>query len=165
VHVKVAIASDHGGFRLKEVLKPILDDLQVTYEDLGTVDESSVDYPDYAIAVAEAVRDGRYDFGVLVCGTGLGMAITANKVMGIRAVTVHDVFSAQMARAHNDANILTLGERVVGPGVAEQVLRTFLTTEFAAGRHARRVNKIREVERKAQTNAHGDTTSDTPVQS
>ncbi|MCL6598375.1 ribose 5-phosphate isomerase B [Alicyclobacillus macrosporangiidus] len=145
--MNIAIASDHAGFRLKEALKQTLDELAVDYEDLGTYDEKSVDYPDYARKVAEGVAEGRYDRGVLVCGTGLGMCITANKVPGVRAVTAHDVFSARMSRAHNDANVLTLGERVIGPGLAAEVLKAWLTTEFEGGRHAGRVEKVRQVER------------------
>jgi ribose 5-phosphate isomerase B len=145
--VNIAIASDHAGFRLKEALKQTLDELAVDYEDLGTYDETSVDYPDYARKVAEGVAEGRYDRGVLVCGTGLGMCITANKVPGVRAVTAHDVFSARMSRAHNDANVLTMGERVIGPGLAAEVLKAWLTTEFEGGRHAGRVEKVRQVER------------------
>ncbi|SFU64537.1 ribose 5-phosphate isomerase B [Alicyclobacillus macrosporangiidus] len=145
--MNIAIASDHAGFRLKEALKQTLDELAVDYEDLGTYDETSVDYPDYARKVAEGVAEGRYNRGVLVCGTGLGMCITANKVPGVRAVTAHDVFSARMSRAHNDANVLTMGERVIGPGLAAEVLKTWLTTEFEGGRHAGRVDKVRQVER------------------
>jgi ribose 5-phosphate isomerase B len=146
--VKVAIASDHAGYRLKEQLKPTLDELAVEYEDLGTFDETSVDYPDYGVKVAKGVAEGKYDFGVLVCGTGLGMCITANKVPGVRAVTAHDVFSARMSRLHNDANVLTMGERVVGPGVAAEVLKVWLTTEFEGGRHARRVEKVKQIEQR-----------------
>jgi ribose 5-phosphate isomerase B len=144
--VKVAIASDHAGFHLKQFLKRTLDDMKLQYEDLGTFDELSVDYPDYGHKVATAVASGEYDRGVLVCGTGLGMAITANKVPGVRAITAHDVFSARMSRAHNDANVLTMGERVVGEGVAADVLEAWLATEFEGGRHAKRVEKIREIE-------------------
>ncbi|GMA50918.1 putative sugar phosphate isomerase YwlF [Alicyclobacillus contaminans] len=131
--MKVAIASDHAGYRLKELLKQTLEELQLDYEDLGTFDETSVDYPDYGAKVAKGVADGLYDRGVLVCGTGLGMAITANKVKGVRAVTAHDVFSAKMSRMHNDANVLTMGERVIGQGAAAEVLKAWLTTEFEGG--------------------------------
>jgi len=140
--MKVAIASDHAGFHLKQHLIEVLARLAVAYEDLGTFDEQSVDYPDYGRKVAEAVAAGDFERGVLVCGTGLGMAITANKVAGIRAITAHDVFSARMSRAHNNANILTMGERVVGAGVAEDVLCAWLETEFEGGRHQRRVDKM-----------------------
>lgn len=144
--MKVAIASDHAGFRLKEQLKKTLDELALDYEDLGTFDETSVDYPDYGVKVAKGVADGTFDRGVLVCGTGLGMAITANKVKGIRAITAHDVFSARMSRMHNDANVLTMGERVIGEGVAADVLKVWLTTEFEGGRHARRLDKVHHIE-------------------
>jgi ribose 5-phosphate isomerase B len=144
--MKVAIGSDHAGFRLKKQILPLLDELQVAVEDVGTFDETSVDYPDYGRLVAEAVASGKVDRGILICGTGLGMCITANKVAGIRAVTCHDVFSARMSRMHNDANILTLGERVVGPGVAADIIREWLTTEFEGGRHQRRIDKMMAIE-------------------
>lgn len=142
--MKIAIASDHAGFRLKELVKPALADLgfELEVEDLGTYDESSVDYPDYAAKVAAGVASGTYERGILICGTGLGMCISANKVPGIRAVTVTDEFSAKMSRAHNDANIITLGERVVGPGLAIDLIRIWLETEFEGGRHQRRVDKM-----------------------
>ncbi|MBX6352095.1 MAG: ribose 5-phosphate isomerase B [Thermoflavifilum sp.] len=144
--MRVAIASDHAGFRLKEALKPALAELDVTVEDLGCYDEQSVDYPDYALKVARGVAAGTYDRGILICGTGLGMCITANKVRGVRAVTAHDTFSARMSRLHNDANVLTMGERVIGPGLAAEVVRVWLDTEFEGGRHQRRVDKIRDAE-------------------
>jgi ribose 5-phosphate isomerase B len=144
--VKLAIASDHAGFRLKQQLLDTLKELNVEFDDLGTFDEQSVDYPDYGKKVAEGVAAGKYDQGVLICGTGLGMAITANKVRGVRAVTAHDTFSAQMARMHNDANVLTMGERVVGPGLAAEVLKKWLATEFEGGRHQRRVDKMKALE-------------------
>lgn len=142
--MKIAIASDHAGYRLKELVKPALTDLglDVELEDLGTYDESSVDYPDYAEKVATGVASGSYERGILICGTGLGMCISANKVPGIRAVTVTDEFSAKMSRAHNDANIITLGERVVGPGLAVELIQIWLETEFEGGRHQRRVDKM-----------------------
>ncbi len=141
--MKVAIGSDHAGFHLKEELKKTLEDLGVSYEDVGTNSASSVDYPDYAEKVARAVAEGRVDRGILCCGTGLGMCISANKIHGVRAVTAHDVFSAEMSRRHNNANVLTMGERVVGPGIADQVLRVWINTEFeGGGRHEARVNKM-----------------------
>lgn len=142
--MKIAIASDHAGFRLKELVKPALADLglDLELEDLGTYDEASVDYPDYAAKVATGVASGSYERGILICGTGLGMCISANKVPGIRAVTVSDEFSAKMSRAHNDANIITLGERVVGPGLAVDLIKIWLETEFEGGRHQRRVDKM-----------------------
>lgn len=140
--MRVVIGSDHAGYHLKEQLKHTLDDLNLEYEDVGTDNPASVDYPDYAVKVASRVASGEFERGVLVCGTGLGMCITANKVHGVRAVTAHDVFSAEMARRHNNANVLTMGERVVGPGIADQVLRVWLATEFEGGRHGKRVDKI-----------------------
>lgn len=148
--MRVAIGSDHAGFHLKEQLKQTLDDLQVPYEDLGTDQPTSVDYPDYALKVATAVATGQFDRGILCCGTGLGMCITANKVHGIRAVTAHDVFSAEMSRRHNNANVLTMGERVVGPGIADQVLRVWLNTAFEGGRHGTRVDKITAIDQAGQ---------------
>ncbi len=145
--MKVAIGSDHAGFRLKKQILPLLDELQVVVQDVGCFDEGSVDYPDYAQMVAKEVAQGQADRGILICGTGLGMCISANKVAGIRAITAHDVFSARMSRLHNDANILTLGERVVGPGIAADIVRVWLTTEFEGGRHLRRVNKMMALEK------------------
>lgn len=145
--MKIAIGSDHAGFRLKKELLPLLDELKVAYEDVGTFDEASVDYPDYGKMVAEAVAKGEVERGILICGTGLGMCITANKVAGIRAVTCHDVFSARMSRMHNNANVLTVGERVVGPGVAADIVREWLTTEFEGGRHQRRIDKMMALEK------------------
>ncbi|BAF61006.1 MAG: ribose 5-phosphate isomerase B [Pelotomaculum sp.] len=144
--MKVAVASDHGGFRLKEEVIGLLRELGIAYRDFGTYSEDPVDYPDMALAVAEAVRKGEYDRGVLCCGTGIGVAICANKVPGIRAALCHDTFSARAAREHNDANILTMGQRVIGPGLARDIVATWLQAEFQGGRHARRVDKIRCIE-------------------
>lgn len=149
--MRVAIASDHAGLHLKQLLLPTLDALGFEYEDFGCFNEQSVDYPDYGRNVAEAVARGDFERGVLVCGTGLGMAITANKVPGVRAVTAHDVFSAKMSRMHNDANILTMGERVVGSGLAAMVLEAWLTTNFEGGRHAARLAKVSEIEQMYRT--------------
>jgi ribose 5-phosphate isomerase B len=138
----LAIASDHAGFALKEALKKLLGEMQVRFEDLGTHDESSCDYPDFAHALARGIGDGRYALGVLVCGTGIGMSIAANRHPGVRAAVCTEAFAARMTRAHNDANVLCLGSRIVGPGVAEDVLRAFIGSEFEGGRHARRVAKL-----------------------
>ncbi len=138
----IAIASDHAGFALKEALKLALGRWGVAFEDLGTHDEKSTDYPDYAHRVASGVADGRYRFGVLVCGTGYGMCMTANRHRGVRAATCTESFGARATRSHNDANVLCLGSRITGPGVAEDVLKTFLDTAFEGGRHANRVTKI-----------------------
>jgi ribose 5-phosphate isomerase B len=145
--MKVVLGSDHGGIHLKEAIKSVLEDMHIPFEDVGCDCPDSVDYPDYALPVAKRVADGEFDRGILICGTGLGMSITANKVPGIRCVVVSDEFSAQMSREHNNANVLALGERVIGPGLAEKIVRTWLTTEFAGGRHARRVEKIHAVEK------------------
>ncbi|MDA8441368.1 MAG: ribose 5-phosphate isomerase B [Peptococcaceae bacterium] len=146
--LKLAIGSDHGGYRLKEEIKSELKLRDIESVDFGTDSLESVDYPDFALAVAEAVAAGKFDLGIICCGTGLGVAITANKVPGVRAAVCHEPYSARMAREHNDANVLTLGERVTGPGLALEVVNAFLTTPFAAGRHAKRVAKIGEIEAK-----------------
>jgi len=146
--MKVAIASDHGGLDLKETVISVLRSLQIEVSDLGTHEKVSCDYPDYAQKVADGVAGGEYEKGVLICGTGLGMSIAANKVAGIRAALCNEVYSAKMARAHNDANILCMGARVVGPGVAEEIVKAFFSTEHEGGRHARRVEKIRLLEQR-----------------
>jgi len=146
--VKVAIASDHAGFRLKEEVAALLRETGIEYRDFGTFSEEAVDYPDLALVVAEAVRSGDFDRGVLCCGTGIGVAICANKVPGIRAALCHDTFSARAAREHNCANILTMGQRVIGPGLAREIVSTWLQAEFQGGRHARRIEKIEAIEKK-----------------
>lgn len=146
--MKVAIGSDHGGLDLKEAVISVLREMQLEVEDLGTHDTSSCDYPDYAEKVAEGVASGTFGRGVLICGTGIGMSIAANKVPGVRAALCNEIYSAQMARAHNDANILCLGARVVGSGVAGEIVKAFFTSEHEGGRHARRVEKIRLLETK-----------------
>ena len=145
--MKVAIGSDHGGFNLKEAIKPVLEQLGVTYEDYGTHSIESVDYPDIAERVAHDVASGKFDRGILVCGTGIGIGIAANKVPGIRAALCHDTFSAHASREHNDANILTMGERVIGPGLAADIVKIWLSAEFEGGRHARRIAKISDLEK------------------
>ena len=144
--MKIAIGSDHGGFKLKEEIKAMLTEKEFDFQDFGTHSTESVDYPDISRNIAEAVASGDYDRGIIICGTGIGVSIAANKIKGIRAALCHDVFSAQMSREHNDANILTMGERVVGPGLARMIVETWLGTEFAGGRHGRRVCKIAELE-------------------
>lgn len=144
--MRVALASDHGGYRLKQAIAGYLEEQGIEYKDFGTMSEVSVDYPDYALAVAQAVSSGDCDRGILVCGTGIGIGIAANKVPGIRAALCHDTFSAQASREHNDANILTLGERVIGSGLALDIVATWLKSEFTGGRHARRVDKITAIE-------------------
>jgi ribose 5-phosphate isomerase B len=144
--VKIAIASDHGGFQLKEVLKSSLTAWGIAYKDFGCDSEKSVDYPDYAKLVAEAVAQADYERGVLVCGTGIGMAIAANKIKGIRSSVVHDTFSAHATREHNDTNIITFGARVIGSGLATDILKIWLNTEFEGGRHLQRLEKISALE-------------------
>jgi ribose 5-phosphate isomerase B len=139
---KLALGADHAGFALKEQLKPLLAQLGRAFEDLGTHDERSCDYPDFAHAVAGGVAQGRYALGLLVCGTGIGMSIAANRHPGVRAALCSEPFSARMARAHNDANLLCLGARVVGLGLAQEIVRAFLAADFEAGRHAARVAKL-----------------------
>lgn len=139
----IAIGSDHAGFNLKEMVKGVLLEMGYTYEDFGCFDTSSTDYPDIGFAVADAVAGGRFQRGILICGSGIGMCIAANKVPGIRAAVCHESFSARGAREHNDANILCLGERVIGPGLAREIVTIFLTAGFVGGRHARRLEKIR----------------------
>ncbi len=146
--MSIAIASDHAGFHLKEAVRAYLEEKGLTYQDYGVHDAEPADYPDQALLVAEAVAGGAHQLGILICGTGLGMAISANKVPGIRAAVCHDTFSARMAREHNDGNILAMGERVVGVGVALDVVAAFLGTSFLGERHARRVAKIAAIEEK-----------------
>lgn len=142
----VAIGSDHGGFHLKEDIRRYLAELKIDFEDFGTHSTDSVDYPDISRQVAQAVADKKYDRGIIICGTGIGVSIAANKVKGIRAALCHDVYSAQMSREHNDANVLTMGERVIGAGLARAIVEKWLTTEFAGGRHSRRVCMISDLE-------------------
>jgi ribose 5-phosphate isomerase B len=144
--MKVVLASDHAGLQLRADLVAHLRARGVALEDLGPQSPDSVDYPDFAARVARSVAAGEYTHGVLVCGTGIGMSITANKVRGVRAALCTTEFEARMARAHNDANVVCLGQRVVGAGLARAVLDAFLDTPFEGGRHAARVEKIRQVE-------------------
>jgi ribose 5-phosphate isomerase B len=145
-NMKVAIASDHAGIRIREEIKKLMDELGIEYIDLGCDCETSVDYPDYAIPVAEKVANGEVDRGILICGTGIGMTIAANKVKGVRCALCHDVYSAKVTRQHNDSNVLAMGERVIGPGLAREIAEVWLTTNFEGGRHARRVEKITQYE-------------------
>jgi ribose 5-phosphate isomerase B len=144
--VKVIIASDHAGLELRQELVAALQERGVPCEDAGPTSRESVDYPDFARQVSRAVAAGQYTHGVLVCGTGIGMSIVANKYRGVRAALCTTEFEARMARAHNDANVLCVGQRVVGAGVARAILEAFLTTPFEGGRHEKRVQKIREAE-------------------
>jgi len=138
----VVIAADHGGFPLKTVLLPELKTLGFEVLDLGTMSDDAVDYPDMAAALAGAIRGGRAGRGVLICGTGIGMSIAVNRHREIRGALVHDGLTARLARQHNDANVLVLGGRLLGPELAKDCLRIFFTTDFDGGRHARRVAKL-----------------------
>ena len=137
--MNIAIGSDHGGFALKEVILPLLQDLGHDIQDVGCYDTTSVDYPDFASAVCKSVHKGDADCGILICGTGIGMSMAANKKEGIRAALCSDHYTACMSREHNDANVLCLGERVTGPGVAEEIVKVWLATSFGGGRHLRRI--------------------------
>lgn len=142
----IAIGSDHGGYSLKQVIMKHLDERGLEYNDFGTYTEESCDYPDYGEAVARAVASGEYERGIIICGTGIGISIAANKVRGVRAALCGDCYSAEMTRRHNDANILALGARVLGTGLALKIVDTFLDTGFDGGRHARRVALIGDIE-------------------
>jgi len=138
----LAIGADHGGVHLKEVVIQALEAHHIPFVDVGTNGEQSVDYPDFAAKVASGVANGDFDRGILICGTGIGMSIAANKFYGVRAALCHNTYTARMSRAHNDANVLVLGERVTGVGVANEIINVWLETDFEGGRHARRVEKI-----------------------
>lgn len=140
--MKVIVTADHAGMTLRNEVKSVLEELKIEYEDTGPEELTSVDYPDFAFNAAKRVASGEFDRGIFICGTGIGMSISANKVKGIRCALVHDVFSAKATREHNDSNILAMGERVIGPGLAREITKTWLQTEFTGGRHERRVNKI-----------------------
>jgi ribose 5-phosphate isomerase B len=144
----IAIASDHGGFRLKGAIMEHLKEKNIEYKDMGTYSNESCDYPDFAEKLARSVLSGESELGILVCGTGIGMSIAANKINGIRCALCSDCFSAEMAREHNDANILALGERVLGESLAKKIVDTFLGSHFEGGKHARRVAKIMQLQDK-----------------
>lgn len=145
--MKIALGSDHAGFPLKETIADYLKTTARIYKDFGVYSEESSDYPDNATLVAQAVQSGGYDFGITICGTGIGVSIAANKHHGIRAALCCEAYSAQCAREHNDANILAMGSRVIGPGLAISIVEVFLTTSFSGGRHIRRVDKITSIEK------------------
>lgn len=144
--MKIAVGSDHGGIHLKKEIIAYLESKEITVEDCGAFVEESVDYPDYASPVGDKVVNKEADLGILVCGTGIGMSIAANKIRGIRAAVVSDEFSAQMSREHNNANILCLGERVVGRGLALSIIDAWLQASFQGSRHERRIEKIAKLE-------------------
>lgn len=146
--MKIAIGCDHGGIVLKPIVKKVLEKNEIEIVDMGCDDTKSVDYPDYALKVAEAVSEGEVDKGIILCGTGIGISIAANKVKGVRAAVCHDLFTAQMCAQHNDANILSMGGRVINEELAGQMVQVWLDTPFEGGRHTGRVNKISEIESK-----------------
>lgn len=137
--MKIAIGSDHGGFALKEVILPLLTELGHEIDDVGCFGSDSVDYPGFADLVCDKVAGGAAEKGILICGTGIGMSMAANKHKGIRAALCSEQYTARMSREHNDANVLCIGDRVTGPGVAEEIVRTWLATPFEGGRHLRRI--------------------------
>jgi ribose 5-phosphate isomerase B len=143
----VALGADHAGYRLKDVVKPYIETLGHQVVDLGCHDSDSVDYPDFALEVCNKVISGEVNRGILICGTGIGMSISANKVTGIRCALVHDMFSAIATREHNNTNVLAMGERVIGPGIAQEIIRLWLDTPFSEGvRHQNRIDKLTKIE-------------------
>lgn len=143
--MKIGIGCDHGGFELKEFLKEEFKDSDIEFKDYGTYDKESVDYPDFGQAVGEAVANGEVDRGIVICGTGIGISIAANKVKGVRCALCEGLFGAKMTRNHNDANVLALGARVTGQDLALEIVKVFLEEEFEGGRHARRVEKLDKI--------------------
>lgn len=146
--MKIAIGCDHGGIVLKDSVLEVLKEKNIEVIDTGCFDTSSVDYPDYALKVAELVSSGEVDSGIIMCGTGIGISIAANKVKGIRAAVCHDMFTAEMCKRHNNANILSLGGRVISPELAKDMVRIWLDSEFEGDRHINRLNKIKDIETK-----------------
>ena len=142
----IALGSDHGGFELKQEIMKDLDEKGIAYKDFGTYSKDSCDYPVYAELVGKAVVSGEYEKGILICGTGIGISIAANKIKGVRAALCHDCYSAEYTRRHNNANILTMGGRVIGAGLALKIVDIFLNTDFEGGRHAKRVDLISKLE-------------------
>ena len=138
--MKVAIGCDHGGIDLKNTVVSVLTELGYEVEDQGCNSTDSVDYPNFAKSVSSLVKEGKCHCGILICGTGIGMSMAANRIPGIRAALCSEMFSAKMSREHNDANILCLGARVIGPGLAAEIVRTWMTSDFAGGRHQRRID-------------------------
>ena len=145
--MQIGLACDHAGFELKEELKAFLKSLGVNAIDMGTFNEDSVDYPDFGVLVAEKVSRGELERGVLICGTGIGMAMVANKFPGIRAAVANDLYSSRCSREHNDANVLIIGGRIVGRDLAKEILKVWLETPFAGGRHKKRIEKIEALEK------------------
>lgn len=145
--MRIGLACDHGGFELKEELKAFLKSTGVEPVDMGSFNEESVDYPDLGVLVAEKVSRGELERGILICGTGIGMSIVANKFPGVRAALANDLYSARCSREHNDANILVIGGRMIGREVAKEIVKVWLSTPFAGGRHQRRIDKIKALEK------------------
>jgi len=145
--MKVILTADHAGMTIRNEVKSLLEEMNIEYEDAGCSSNGSVDYPDYSLPAAERVANGEFDRGIFICGTGIGMTISANKVKGIRCALAHDVYSAKLTRQHNDSNVLAMGERVVGPGLAREIAKVWLETDFDGGRHERRVQKIKTYEK------------------
>jgi ribose 5-phosphate isomerase B len=149
MHMKIAIGADHAGFRLKDEVVEYLKAEGHEVEDFGCHCADSIDYPDYALPVCERVASGQAERGILICGTGIGMTIAANKIPGIRCALVHDLFSAKATREHNDSNVLAMGERVIGPGLALEIVKVWISTAFSQGeRHVNRIEKIKRLEEK-----------------
>ncbi|TAN41883.1 MAG: ribose 5-phosphate isomerase B [Nitrospirae bacterium] len=152
--MKVALGSDHAGYGLKEVIKEVLKDLQVDVVDCGTDSLESVDYPDFGGKVSGLVSSGEIEKGILICGTGLGMSMVANKFPHVRAALCNDLFCAKMSRMHNDANILVMGGRIIGRDLAAEIVKVWLATPFEGSRHLQRINKIQKIEE--DINIHGN---------
>lgn len=150
--MKIAIGCDHGGITLKDPIVNYLEERGVQIEDFGTFGSESVDYPDFAYKVARSVADGKADKGILMCGTGIGISIAANKVNGIRCALCHDTYTAELTAMHNDSNILAMGGRVIDADTAVNIVKTWLDTPFEGGRHINRINKISEIEKKEKNN-------------
>lgn len=144
----IALGCDHGGYELKEAIKQMLSEKRIEYKDYGTYNKKKVDYPEFALMVAESVKNGESQSGILCCGTGIGVSIAANKVPGIRAAAVSDVFTARATKQHNNSNILCLGGRVIGVGLALLIVEEWLNAEFQGGRHQDRINMISKIEEK-----------------
>ncbi len=146
--MKVILTADHAGMTIRKEIINLLEEMNIEYVDTGCDCSESVDYPDYALPAAEKVASGEFDRGIFICGTGVGMSIAANKVSGIRCALISDMYSAKLTRQHNDSNVLALGERVIGPGLAREIAKTWLETEFDGGRHGNRIGKIATYEEK-----------------
>ena len=146
--MRIAVGCDHRGLNLKRVIMELISQEGHSYEDFGCYDTASVDYPDIGGKVAQAVAEGSFEHGILVCSTGIGMSMVANKVPGVRAALCHDAFSARRSREHNDANVLCLGESVIGEGLAKEIVAAYLGAKFEEGRHVKRLEKLQELEQR-----------------